>query len=57
MVVFLTKSIRYQFAEELCTFTWLSAGRLEMEEQGYEQSYILNEQARLNALGYGYNNW
>lgn len=30
-----------------------TAGRPEMESPGYEQDYILKEQARLNALGYG----
>ncbi len=34
--------------------TSYTAGRPEMEAQDYEQSYILNEQARLNGLGYGY---
>lgn len=34
--------------------TGYTAGRPEMEAQDYEQSYILNEQARLNGLGYGY---
>lgn len=34
--------------------TGYTAGRPEMEAEGYEQAYIQKEQARLDSLGYGY---
>jgi len=34
--------------------TGYTAGRPEMEAEGYQQDYIKKEQARLDALGYGY---
>lgn len=34
--------------------TGYTAGRPELEAEGYEQAYIQKEQARLDSLGYGY---